>query len=274
MLTTFALALSLGQTPAADWPQWFGPGRAGVYAAPNLPDKFPKGGPPVAWRVPVGEGYAGPAVAGGKVFVADFLKPGDAANPKDAFDNKTAVKGRERVRCLDEATGNEIWSFVYDCPYKLSYAAGPRCTPTVSKENVYYLGAMGDLNCIAIASGKKVWSKNFPRDYGSSVPLWGFASPPLIDGDNLICLAGGPDGRCVVALDLKTGAEKWHAVAFDSGDFGYNPPVIHTLAGKRTLLIWTPKNLYGLDPATGAKFLGGAARIQIRADRADPRRAG
>ena len=76
----------------------------------------------------------------------------------------------------------------------------------------------------------------------------------MIDGDNLICLGGGSDGRCVVALDKNTGEEKWHAIAFDSGDFGYNPPVIHTLAGKRTLLIWTPKLLTGLDPANGQKF--------------------
>ena len=182
------------------------------------------------------------------------MKPGDAAAPKNAFDNATQVKGRERVRCFAESDGKELWSFIYECPYKLSYAAGPRCTPTVGKDNVYYLGAMGDLNCISIATGEKVWSKNFPRDYGSNVPLWGYAAAPLLDGENLICLAGGSGGHCVVTLDAKTGAEKWHAVAFDSGDFGYNPPVIHTLAGKRTLLIWTAKALYGLDPATGQKF--------------------
>ena len=255
MFLPLALSLALGQpAPPADWPQWLGPDRAGVYAAPDLPDKFPPGGPPIAWRAPVGEGYAGPAVAGGKVFVADFVKPGDAQTPKNAFDTKTATKGRERILCFDAATGNELWAYAYECRYKLSYSAGPRCTPTVDGGKIYYLGAMGDLTCIDVASGKKVWAKNFPRDYNSPVPLWGFAAAPLVDGDNLICLAGGSDGRLVVALNKNTGAEKWRAIAFDSGDFGYNPPVIHTLAGKRTLLIWNPRTLTGLDPATGAKF--------------------
>lgn len=254
----FPLALLAGlalaaPTPGPDWPQWMGPDRAGVFTQADLPDTFPKDGPPVEWRVPVGDGYAGPAVAGGKVFLLDRIKPGDAPTPTGAFDTKTVVKGQERVRCLDAATGKDVWTHGYDCPYRLSYSAGPRCTPTVDGARVYALGAMGDLHCVNIADGKVLWAKNFPRDYGSPVPVWGFAAHPLVDGDNLICLVGGTDGRLVVAFDKVTGAEKWHALSFDSGDFGYNPPVIATLAGKRTLLVWHPKAVVGLDPATGAK---------------------
>ncbi len=254
MRTACFLALLLPVVaPAADWPQWLGPNRAGEFVEPNLLDKFPAGGPKVEWDVPVGEGYGGPAVSGGKVFLLDRVKPADAATPNGVFDTKTTVTGQERVRCFDAATGKDLWTVAYDCPYRISYAAGPRCTPTVDGGRVYALGAMGDLHCLNAADGAAVWKKQFVKEYDATLPVWGFASHPLIDGDNLICLVGGSNGRLVVAFDKVTGAEKWTSQSFD-GDFGYNPPVIATLAGKRTLLVWHPKAVVGLDPATGKRF--------------------
>jgi hypothetical protein len=69
---------------ADDWPQWLGPQRDGVWRETGLLAKFPKGGPKVLWRLPIGGGYAGPAVAGGKVYITDrVLAPGqkDPRNP-------------------------------------------------------------------------------------------------------------------------------------------------------------------------------------------------
>ena len=237
---------------AADWPQWMGPNRDGVLVEPDLRDKFPAGSPQVEWTAKVGLGYAGPAVAAGKVFVMDRTLAADTAAATNPF-AKTLEKGQERVRCFDAATGADVWTRGYDCPYRISYAAGPRCTPSIDGDRVYALGAMGDLHCLTAATGAVLWAKNFPNDYGSAVPLWGFAAHPLVDGGNLICLAGGTDGRLVVAFDKLTGTEKWHALSFD-GDFGYNPPVVATLAGRRTLVVWHPKAVVGLDPATGSKL--------------------
>ena len=39
---------------AADWPQYLGPTRNGVYAGPPLSEKWPAGGPRVVWRKAVG----------------------------------------------------------------------------------------------------------------------------------------------------------------------------------------------------------------------------
>jgi len=59
------LALSGGvRAGADDWPQWFGPRRDGVWREEGVVERFPAGGPPVRWRVEVGGGYSGPAVAG------------------------------------------------------------------------------------------------------------------------------------------------------------------------------------------------------------------
>ena len=47
---------------------------------------------------------------------------------------------------------------------------------------VYTLGAMGHLFCLDAAKGTVLWSKDFVKDYGVKVPLWGFSGHPLLDG--------------------------------------------------------------------------------------------
>ena len=83
---------------ADDWPQWLGPKRDGVWRETGILDKFPKGGPKVLWRKPVGQGYAGPAVAGGKVFVTDFVADAGRKTPTSAFD-KERRQGRPSASC-------------------------------------------------------------------------------------------------------------------------------------------------------------------------------
>lgn len=237
-------------TNAADWPQWMGPKRDGVWRDAGILDSFPKDGRKPVWSVPIGAGYTGPAVVGDRAYLMDrSLAPG--AKLGGAF-SKDRVEGAERLLCVNVADGKTVWAKDYPCPYAISYAAGPRCTPTVDEGRVYFLGAMGDLHACDAATGKILWKKNFVKDYGAQVPAWGFACHPLIDGNNLICVGGG-DGKLVVAFDKKTGEEKWTALTCP-GDFGYCPPVIYDLAGTRQLVIWHGKSINGLDPLTGKKL--------------------
>src|SRR5256884_1048882 len=85
---------------ADDWPQWLGPQRDGVWRETGIVAKFPPGGPKVLWRQPVGQGYAGPAVAGGRVFVTDRVLAEGQSNPKNPF-ARAQISGKERVLCLD-----------------------------------------------------------------------------------------------------------------------------------------------------------------------------
>jgi outer membrane protein assembly factor BamB len=252
-LALFASLVLISSVGAEDWPQWLGPKRDGVWRETGLLESFPKDGLKPKWEIPVGQGYAGPAVAKGKVFLMDRKVESDAPAPKGAFDTKTVVKGNERVFCVDSATGKQLWEQAYPCNYRISYSAGPRCTPTVDDDRVYTLGAMGDLHCLKVQDGTILWKKNFITEFDASLPVWGFSSHPLIDGDLLICLVGGSNGRLVMAFDKKTGEEKWKSLSYESGDFGYAPPVIFDIAGKRQLIIWHPKALVSLDPATGSK---------------------
>jgi outer membrane protein assembly factor BamB len=242
--------LALSSVRADDWPQWLGPERDGVWREPGIVSRFPHGGPKVRWRTSVGLGYAGPAVAQGRVYVMDLLLPEGTEMPKDPFARKR-LAGQERVLCLDEKAGKVLWKHTYPCEYTVSYPAGPRTTPVVHGGKVYTLGAMGDLLCLEAATGKLLWSKNFTRDYEARVPLWGFAAHPLVDEDKLICLVGSPE-HLVVAFHKDTGKELWHALG--AAETGYCPPMIYEFGGQRQLIIWSPESVNGLDPETGKPY--------------------
>jgi outer membrane protein assembly factor BamB len=235
---------------AADWPEWLGPGREGVWREDGLVDKFPEGGPKVLWRTPLGAGYSGPAVVGGRVYVMD-RKAADAGPVSDTERRRGEQPGNERVVCLDAASGQQIWAHEYDCPYKISYNAGPRTTPLVRDGRVYALGAMGDLRCLDAADGKPRWAVNLVKEYKVKPPVWGWAASPLLDGDLLYCMVGG-DGSTVVAINKDTGKEVWKALSTE--EIGYSPPILVRAGGTRQLIVWHSEAISGLDPATGQVF--------------------
>ncbi|HEX4609035.1 MAG TPA: PQQ-binding-like beta-propeller repeat protein [Urbifossiella sp.] len=252
MRITLVLLTALAATAARadDWPQWMGPQRDGVWREDGILDKFPPGGPKVLWKQPCGVGYAGPSVAGGKLYLPDFMPEGGL--PDNGF-AKGKFVGQERLACREAATGKELWVDSYPVAYTISYPGGPRCHATVDGNKVYTLGAMGDLRCLEAATGKLVWAKNFVKDYEAGIPVWGFAAHPLVDGDKLICLAGGSKDRLVIAFDKNTGKELWTSQSC-SGDFGYSPPVIYEFGGKRQLVIWHTRAVVGLEPETGKRI--------------------
>ncbi len=239
-----------GAVLANDWPQWLGPQRDAVWRETGILETFPAGGPPVRWRTKVGAGYAGPSVAAGRVYLADRqLAPG-VTNPADPF-QRGKIQGVERVLCLNESDGKVLWKYEYDCPYTISYPAGPRVAPEVSDGKVYSLGAEGNLCCLDAKTGQALWSHDFKKELGAQTPLWGFSGHPLIDGKKLICLAAG-EGSTVVAFDKDTGKELWRALT--AKEPGYSSPMIYEAGGKRQLILWHPEAANSLDPETGKVY--------------------
>ena len=231
---------------ADDWPQWQGLQRDAVWREKGIVETFPESGPKVRWRVPIRSGYSGPAVAKGRVYVMDRQ-----IGKRDTNSARGLVPGTERILCLNEKDGKILWQHEYDCTYGVSYATGPRTTPTVHDGKVYTLGAEGNLICLDAKKGKLLWSRDFKKDFNAKTPMWGFVGQPLIDGKKLICLAGG-DGSVVVAFNKDTGQELWRALS--AKEPGYAPPMIYEFAGKRQLILWHPEAINSLDPATGKLF--------------------
>lgn len=242
------LGTLLGVCRADDWPQWLGPQRDSVWRETGIIETFPPEGPPVKWRTPIAGGYAGPAAADGRVYVMDYVTGGDRTPDPNSRSN---LKGEERVLCLSATDGRVLWKHAYDRPYQISYPAGPRATPTVDGDRVYTLGGEGDLFCLNAADGSVVWSHHFPREYGATTPTWGCCSHPLVLGDLLFCLVGGP-GSVAVAFDKHTGKEVWRALS--AKEPGYSTPTLIRVGDKPQLVIWHAESINGLDPATGRLY--------------------
>lgn len=230
---------------ADDWGQWLGPKRDGVWRESGLLENIPADGLKVRWRVPVSLGYAGPAVKDGRVFVMDRTLKEGAKNPDNPFDRDKGIPGTERVLCFDEATGKQLWVFEYDCPYTVSYAGGPRCTPAVDGDRVYTYGTEGHLHCLDVKTGKKIWDRKMSEQ---ETPVWGYASHPLVDG-NLVYVATNDPKGILFAMNKMTGEVAWQAIP--AKECGYSPPVIHEASGKRQLIQWYPAGVTSVDPATG-----------------------
>lgn len=236
-------AYAAGPMAADDWPEWRGKGRLGAWNETGIVERLPADGPKVSWRTPIRAGYAGPAVAGGRVFVTDARRV-EGGRAHDVV---------ERVLALDEATGQVLWTHEWKTNYsglQLVYAIGPRATPTVDADRVYVLGTMGTLLALDTASGRVLWDIDYVHDFSASVPTWGMTGAPLVDGDRLICLVGGEPDAKLVALDKHTGKEVWRALASDS-EPGYSQPIIIEAGGARQLITFHAKGISSLDPATG-----------------------
>lgn len=248
-LVLLTILLIASAARADDWPQWLGPRRDSVWRETGILDKFPKDGLKVRWRMPIAGGYAGPAVAEGRVYVTDFVvTAGQSTNNPGQRDE---LSGSERILCFQESDGKLLWKRSYDCDYHISYPAGPRCTPTVTDGKVYTLGAEGKLGCLDAITGKTEWAKDLKKEFQTRAPQWGFCGHPLVEGKTLYCLVGGK-GSVVVAFDKDTGKELWRALS--AREPGYCPPTMIEAGGKKQLLIWDAENLNSLDLTTGKVY--------------------
>jgi outer membrane protein assembly factor BamB len=231
---TALLLVYLTTAHAAEWPQWRGAARDGVWKEHGPPERFPPEGLTARWRQPVGGGYAGIAVAHGRVYTLDRQK---------------APREVERVLCLDAATGKTLWTFAYSVSYgKMEYGNGPRSTPTVHDGRVYTFGAVGHLHCLDAVTGKLLWSHDTVKEFQGRVPTWGHACSPLVDGARVLVQPGSEDNACLMAFDRTTGNSVWRTLPDRPG---YSSPVLIETPAGRQLIYWTAEHVNGLDPATG-----------------------
>ena len=164
---------------ADDWPQWRGLDRMGLWRESGIVERFPEQGLTTTWRVPIRPGFAGPAVSQGRVFVLDY---------QETRGTRT-MDGTERLLCLDEETGQILWTHEWPTTYRnlnVSFATGPRATPTVDGDRVYVLGAGGRLVSLETETGRVAWQVDTVVQYDATVPVYGMSNAPLVDDDRLI----------------------------------------------------------------------------------------
>jgi len=239
-ITAFASSLFAEMVPkpaGLDWPQWRGVNRDGIWQERGLIGRFTNSEIAIKWRVPISNGYSGPTVAEGRVYVTDYV---------------STPKPQERVHCFDWETGRTLWSYAYDVRYGgVGYPNGPRASVTIHEGRVYALGAVGHLFCLHAATGRVLWSKDLDKEYHIRMPEWGIAAAPLIEGNLVIVQLGGSNGACLVAFDKVRGQERWRALEDRAS---YSAPIVIQQAGQRVLICLTGERVVGLNPYTGEVY--------------------
>lgn len=153
---------------AADWPQWRGPHRDGVWTEPGIASAFPATGLIPSWKVPVGLGYSSPILVDGKLYLSDLVA------------EKPVI--HERVLCFNARSGNQVWATQHDATppdwfFMPEQTRGPGSTPIVHRGRVYALSMFSTLHCLDARNGKVIWKHDLQTEY--QLP------PSSLDGSSL-----------------------------------------------------------------------------------------
>jgi outer membrane protein assembly factor BamB len=232
ILVLAASATSLAQ----EWTQWRGPARDGVIPAAVVPKQWPAGIAP-AWSVDIGEGYASPVIAGGRVFLHSRRDP------------------NEIVTAVEIATGKVAWQQTYQSEFKKNQyatqmAKGPNSTPLVAGNRLYTLGVTGILTAWNTADGSIAWRNDYSSSIDTSKLFCGTAMSPMLEGGSLIVQVGSDvHGGRVLALDPATGKERWASTGLGPG---YASPVAVSVDNVRQIITMTNSSIIGIDAASGS----------------------
>ena len=230
-IVLFKLAWFGGAAFAGEWPQILGPARNGKAEGERLADKWPAAGPATSWQREVGNGYAGVAVAGGRLVLWHRLA------------DQTVAEG------LDPATGKRVWKATFPTSYTSSISSddGPRCVPLIHKDRVFLVGAQGDVHCVSLKDGKKLWDVDAFQAFDAPEGYFGAGSTPIVADDKLILNVGAPKAG-VVAFSITDGSVVWKATDEAAS---YSSPTVATLGDRRQLIVVTRATTVGIEPATG-----------------------
>ncbi len=225
-----------------DWPNFRGPGKMGVSSAKGLPLSWSQS-KNLIWKKELpGSGASSPVVWDDKIFLTSYtgyFVPGETGGSLDQL--------QRHVLALDRSTGKLLWdvAIAAKLPEESSirdhgYAAS---TLAVDDERIYAF--FGKSGVVALDhQGKQLWQ----ADVGSRTNGWGSSASPVLYQD-LLFINASVESDALIALDRKTGQEKWRAKGINSS--WSTPLVVHLPSGKDELVIPTQGMLLAFDPTNG-----------------------
>ena len=131
-----------------------------------------------------------------------------------------AQNGRETLHVVRIQDGSELWRADIDAVMHDEQGPdGPRGTPLVVGEQVFYQSCLGELQCRRVSDGQLVWRTNFQKDFGSpwkgeDSPIpgaseHGYTASPVWSDGRLMVNVGATNGAGIVAFEAATGAVLW-----------------------------------------------------------------
>ena len=265
------LIVSGGVVLAEDWPHWRGPDGRRISTERGLPTVWSRDAG-VVWRTPLrGLGVSSPIVAGDLVFLTSQLGLG----PLRAGGHPALVRGGpdpsgERplggqrvdsagdgvaflVSAFNRADGALAWEYEVEAAGDLPEAhqkhnmASPSATS--DGERVFAWFATGQLVALDM-SGGLVWERHLARDYGPFEIVWGHSSSPTVYEDLLILQCDHEPGSYLLALDRRTGDERWK-VDRGAGLRSFSTPTVVPGPDGDELIVNASERLDAYDPSTG-----------------------
>ena len=221
-----------------DWPCFRGLNGDGISPLKEINKDWNKNPPKMLWKIEFtdGVGYAGLAVADGKLYVGDRVPEGDQG----------------AVRAIDNKDGKEVWRTLYPDPVWDAWKSFIYSTPLVHDGKVYIWSRRGQALCMNAKTGEKIWERKLVEEYPSAdKPDYGFASSPVANEKSVIFLPGGTNNASIAALDKDTGKTVWQS---GSNKVSYATPVVATLNGRKQIIAFVGPGLFSYDPATGKEI--------------------
>lgn len=225
----------------SSWPRFRGANFDAVSSEDvPLADAWPASGPPVLWKVELGEGYAGAAVADGRVYVLDY----DQRQRADV------------LRCLSLDDGREIWSRGYFVQVLRNHGMS-RTTPAVAQGVVLTLGPLGHVLAVDAQSGQLLWTLDLVKQHGTKIPEWYAGQCPLIDEGKAVLAPAGDD--LMIALDLRSGKELWRSPNTDGWRMTHSSIMPATIDGVKMYVYCGSGGVAGISADDGKVLWKSAA---------------
>ena len=210
--------------------QWRGPARDGIYPEKDLLKSRPTEGPRQLWMIDrLGNGFSSPVITADKIYVPGEI---DSTGYLYAFDK----------------SGMFLWKTAAGDEWNQNFP-GPRSTPTVVDDLVYYCTSKGDVVCLDAETGRKQWSVSMVKDLHGKITRFGYAESLLVDGNRIFCSPGGRDTN-IIALNRFTGQMVWKSKAMGDSAAFCSPMLIH-LPARKILVTFMIHHLVGIDAGTG-----------------------
>ena len=225
-----------GDGDGANWPSWRGPLNSGVAPDADPPVEWSES-ENIRWKVDLpGPGHATPVVWGERIFVLSAVKTEKAVEPA----SKPTHVYRFVVSALDRGTGKTLWQTVVreELPHEAGHATASQASasPVTDGEHVWaFFGSRG-LYCLDM-NGKVKWE----RDLGEMQTRnhFGEGASPVLHGDTLVVNWDHEGDSFIVALDKRSGEERWR-MARDEPTSWTTPLVVED--GGRALVVVSASN--------------------------------
>jgi outer membrane protein assembly factor BamB len=217
-----------------DYPGYLGATRSGAVGGIALERDWGAHPPQQLWRHPVGVGWSGFAVSGGRAITQEQRGP------------------NELVICYALENGSVLWEHTNEVRFSDGMGGdGPRATPTIADSRVYALGATGILDCLAAGTGKAIWTHDILKENSIPNMPFGKTSSPLCV-DDLVVVTGGMANKCtLLAYRCADGAAAWQT---GTDQASFTSPSVVTLGGQRQILSVNAANVCGYDPRDGREL--------------------